>query len=150
MKAGRRRTVLAVQGVYYLATGLWGLLHVRSFMRVTGPKTDTWLVKTVSVLVSAIGSSLLLHTCRKQPQAEVDVLAIGSAVGLACIDVYYVTRRRIAKVYLLDAAAQVALVISLVRALGARDLRRDDVAERRLLMERQEPRVAAADVDAAD
>ena len=150
MKAPNRRIVLAVQGVYYLATGLWGLLHLRSFVRVTGPKTDTWLVRTVSVLVAAIGTSLLLHARREQTQTEVHVLAMGSAVGLAGIDGYYATRGRISKVYLLDAAAQLALAGWLLAALRTRDLGGEDVAEGRLLVKRQEPGFAAADVDAAD
>jgi hypothetical protein len=146
----RSRTPLAVQGAYYLATGVWGLLHLRSFMRVTGPKTDTWLVKTVSVLVAAIGTSLVLHSRRRRTQPEMHVLALGSAAGLAGIDVYYATKGRISTVYLLDAAAQVGLAAWLAGALSMRDLGRDDVSQRRLLMEGQEPRVAAADVDAAD
>src|SRR4051794_1433294 len=98
MKASKRtRPALAVQGIYYLATGLWGLLHLRSFMRVTGPKTDTWLVKTVSVLVSAIGASLLLHSRREQTQREMYVLSLGCAAGLAGIDSYYATKRLISK-----------------------------------------------------
>jgi hypothetical protein len=42
---------LWVQAIYYLLTALWGLFHIESFMAVTGPKTDVWLVKTVSVLI---------------------------------------------------------------------------------------------------
>jgi hypothetical protein len=43
----------ARQGVYYLLTGVWPLPSIGSFQRVTGPKTDLWLVRTVGVLVAA-------------------------------------------------------------------------------------------------
>lgn len=33
------------QGVYFGATGLWPILHLPSFLFVTGPKIDTWLVQ---------------------------------------------------------------------------------------------------------
>lgn len=40
-------------GWYYLMTGIWPLLHIRSFVWMTGPKTDRWLVKAVGGLVTA-------------------------------------------------------------------------------------------------
>lgn len=43
--------IAMIQGLYYLLTSLWGLLHIESFMMVTGPKFDIWLVKMVSVLI---------------------------------------------------------------------------------------------------
>jgi hypothetical protein len=105
------RPVLLVQGAYYLATGLWPLVSMRSFECITGPKTDKWLVKTVGILVAAIGSSLLVAARRKtQPSAEARLLAAGSAAGLTLIDIVYVAKRRIAPVYLLDALGEFALV----------------------------------------
>ena len=53
------RAVAAGQGVYYLVTGIWPLVHMGSFQRVTGPKVDGWLVQTAGVLITAIGATLL-------------------------------------------------------------------------------------------
>ncbi|HEY8459163.1 MAG TPA: hypothetical protein VIM99_02215 [Blastocatellia bacterium] len=36
------------QGAFYPAIGVWQLLSMRAFERVTGPKTDKWLVKTAA------------------------------------------------------------------------------------------------------
>lgn len=47
------------QGAFYLATGIWPLVSMRTFERVTGPKTDKWLVKTAGVLITAIGGALM-------------------------------------------------------------------------------------------
>ena len=98
------------QGVYYTATGLWGLLHDRSFQKVTGPKTDVWLVKTVSVLVVSIGTALTWAGLGRRGTVETRLLAASSASGLMAIDCYYVCRRRISPIYLLDAAVELGLL----------------------------------------
>ncbi|VTR52312.1 Uncharacterised protein [Sphingobacterium thalpophilum] len=46
-----------IQGIYYCLTGIWPVIHISSFMAVTGPKTDLWLVKMVGLLSLAIGLS---------------------------------------------------------------------------------------------
>jgi|SRR5579884_1081977 len=106
-----------VQGVYYLATGIWPLVSMRTFEQVTGRKTDNWtgregdhwLVKTVGVLVTAVGAALLTAGRRRENVAAVPVLAAGSALGLAAIDCVYVARGVIAPIYLADAVAEVGL-----------------------------------------
>ena len=98
------------QGLYYLATGVWPLLSMRSFEAVTGPKVDRWLVNTVGVLVSVIGVTLVLAGRRERVTQEPAVLAGGSAAALAAIDTVYATRGRISKIYLLDALLEIAIV----------------------------------------
>src|SRR5690606_23243628 len=108
----KKRAVIAIiQSIYYLLTGLWGLLHIESFMAVTGPKFDIWLVKMVSVLIIVVSLVLLLSGYRKKVTLEIIVLAIGSAIGFIAIDVYYVSIDRIDEVYLLDALAEAMLII---------------------------------------
>ena len=110
------KTFLLIQASYYIATGVWPLLSMRSFERVTGAKTDKWLVKTVGVLVTAIGATLLLATQQKRVSVEARLLANGSGAALALIDLVYVLKGRISRVYVLDAVAEVALLTSV--ALG--------------------------------
>lgn len=105
-----RRAALLAQAVYYIATGAWSLVHYHSFERITGPKTDTWLVKTVGSLVMVIGSVLLVAALRRPATLEIGLLARGSAAVLAAIDCVYVARRRISAVYLLDAVAELVLL----------------------------------------
>ena len=97
------------QGAYFAATGVWPLVHMRSFERVTGPKVDKWLVRTVGVLVGVIGGVLISAGARRKVTGEVATLAIGSAVGLGIIDTVYATRGRISKIYLADAALEAAI-----------------------------------------
>jgi hypothetical protein len=114
------RRVAMVQAAYFVLTGLWPLFSMRTFQAVTGSKTDAWLVKTVGVLVSVIGGALAVAGLRRSSGPEVPVLAIGSAVGLAGIDVVYVAKGRIARIYLLDAVAEAALVSAWIIALWKR------------------------------
>jgi hypothetical protein len=106
--------LVALQAGYYLATGVWPLLHRRSFEAVTGPKADFWLVRTVGVTVGAIGGGLALSARRGRLSEEMRATAILTSLGLCAIDVVYVARRRIRPVYLLDAAAEVVFAAALV------------------------------------
>ncbi len=103
------RAVPLAQGAYYVGTGVWPLVSMRSFQGVTGPKMDTWLVKTVGVLVTAIGTSLLVSARRRRPTPEAAILGVGSALALAGIEVFYRRQRRISPIYLADALAEVAI-----------------------------------------
>src|SRR5690606_20176976 len=47
------------QGWYYLASGVWPLVHYRSFIAVTGPKADDWLVRTFGALIAVVGVELV-------------------------------------------------------------------------------------------
>jgi hypothetical protein len=112
MKAPTAPLLALVQGVFYAATGLWALVDLDSFMAVTGAKTDRWLVKTVGILVTVIGGVLLVAWRRGGVPFEVALLAIGSALSLATIDVVYVSNGTISPIYLLDAAAEVGLALA--------------------------------------
>ncbi|HKB01697.1 MAG TPA: hypothetical protein VKD90_05730, partial [Gemmataceae bacterium] len=68
------------------------------------------LAYTVGTLVSVIGLTLLVAAGTRRITPEVGVLAIGSALGLASIDVIFVVRGVVFWVYLLDALAELALV----------------------------------------
>ncbi|MFY3743571.1 hypothetical protein [Anaeromyxobacter sp. PSR-1] len=129
-EAGRRweRPLALGQGAFYAATGAWPLVHMPSFVAVTGPKLEPWLVRTVGVLVGTIGGTLLSAGARRRITPEVRWLALASAAGIAAIELWYAgRRRRIAPVYLLDGAGELALAAAWV-ALGARRRVRGGVA----------------------
>ena len=110
------RTVLRVQGGYYLATGLWPLIHLASFEAITGPKVDDWLVRMVGLLAAVIGATLLVAARQGTCARETCVLALGSAFAFAAIDVWYALQGRISPVYLVDAVAELGLAALLVWA----------------------------------
>ena len=104
------RVTAVGQAIYYVVTGIWALVSIGTFQRVTGPKTDLWLVKTVGALVIGIGAALGLAGYRERVTPEIVLLGVSSAAGLAGIDVVYVAKRRISPVYLLDALAEVGII----------------------------------------
>jgi hypothetical protein len=111
MRGGITTLLARVQGWFYLLTGVWAVVDIDSFQRVTGPKTDLWLVKTVGVLVIVIGASLLAAARVRRYDAPILLLAMGSALGLAGIDLVYALAGRISPIYLLDAAAELLLAV---------------------------------------
>ena len=104
-----------MQAGYYVATGIWPLVHRRSFEAVTGPKADFWLVRTVGINVAAIGAGLALAIRRGALSPEMRATALVAAAGLGVVDTIYVARRRIRSVYLLDAAAEVVFLAALAK-----------------------------------
>lgn len=40
------RRVAMSHGLFRVGSGLWPVIDLKSFERVTGPRTDGWLVKT--------------------------------------------------------------------------------------------------------
>jgi hypothetical protein len=101
-----------VQSAYFVITGVWPIVHLRSFYAVTGPKVDHWLVKTVGVLVTVVGIALGIAALRRGDEipAEIVFLAAGSAAALGAVDVIYVAKRVIPRIYLADAVAEAIIV----------------------------------------
>ena len=104
--------VWRLQALYFVVTGIWPCLEIRSFQKISGPKTDIWLVKTVGVLVAVIGGVLGAAGWRRRITPEIAGLAVGSSAGLAAIDVFYSGRGRISRIYLLDALIEVLFIVA--------------------------------------
>jgi len=120
-KTSERDVATTLQGIYYLTSGLWPILHMSSFEKVTGPKRDKWLVKTVGVLITAIGSTLLFSASREPRSETARSLGISTALALIGIDSIYSIRRTIPKIYLMDAAVEAAIVAALLSARSVSD-----------------------------
>ena len=86
---------------------------MRSFEAVTGKKADRWLVQTVGLLVTCIGTAVALDTREERVAPATFTLALSSALALTAIDVVHAARRRISPIYLADAALELALVAAL-------------------------------------
>jgi hypothetical protein len=114
--------VWRLQALYFVVTGIWPCLEIRSFQKISGPKTDLWLVKTVGVLVAVIGGVIGMAGIRRRITPEIAGLAIGSSAGLAAIDIFYSGRGRISRIYLLDALVEVLFIVAW--AVGLRRQRR--------------------------
>jgi hypothetical protein len=81
--------VALVQGIYFLVTGIWPLISMRSFLAITGPKTDLWLVKTVGLVLAVISAVLIYAQVTAAVNPPVVFLAIGAAASLALVEVVF-------------------------------------------------------------
>jgi hypothetical protein len=99
------KTILIAHAVYILLTAVWPIVDIESFMKVTGPKTDVWLVKTVGALLIPVGLCLLscISIAAKRPAI---VLGTLTCISFITIDFYYAVTDVISDVYLIDAFVQ--------------------------------------------
>jgi hypothetical protein len=113
------RAVLAAQAAYYLVTGVWPVVHLRSFEAITGPKASGWLVKTIGGLIAVVGLALGVAWRRGRADGDTVVLGAGSALALGTSDFVYGGSGRISRVYLADGVAQALILAGWVRAAAA-------------------------------
>jgi hypothetical protein len=111
--------VSRAHGLFNVVSGLWPVVHMRSFEAVSGPKVDRWLVRTVGGLMAANGVAQL--TAGDAEQRLSARIGIGTSAVLAVVDVRYGTTGRISRIYLLDALVQLAWLAAWTGALRQTD-----------------------------
>jgi energy-converting hydrogenase Eha subunit E len=117
------RLVAGIQGAYYVVTGIWPLVSLGTFERVTGPKVDDWLVRTVGLLAATIGSVLGLRAMSERSEPDA-LLGTGAALAFAAVDTTYAATGRISKIYLADAAVELLIAAAWLIGLRSRSSRR--------------------------
>jgi hypothetical protein len=106
------KVVPLVQGAFYLASGLWPILHSRSFERATGPRHDRLLVKTLGAAVTVLGASLLLAAFRRPGKRTLVPLGPGTQVAMAAADTLYARKGRIRPTQVIDTIAELVMLAS--------------------------------------
>jgi hypothetical protein len=104
------------QGLYYVIGGIWPLVSIDTFQFVTGRKRDLWLVKTVGLLLTAIGAVLISAARGKRNSPEIVLLGAASAGVIGGVDVVYYRKGILRWVYLVDALAELAFIIGWLTA----------------------------------
>ena len=99
--------LIIVQAVYILLTALWPIIDIRSFMAVTGYKTDIWLVKTVGALLIPVALTLVMYLYIPTDRRPALMLGSGTAAAFICIDFYYALTDVIPDIYLADGLAEI-------------------------------------------
>ena len=107
-----------IQGIYFFVSGIWPILHMGSFLKVTGPKTDLWLVRTVGIILAVIGAVLIFAQVNAEINTSLIILAMGSALGLAVVEFIYVAKRVISPIYLGDAFLELILIGWWILSIG--------------------------------
>jgi hypothetical protein len=114
-----QQLVMRAQGAFNVVNGLWPLLHLRSFEAVFGRKTDHWLVRTVAGLLLVVGVTQLGAGADAASIRTARRIGVGTSLVLGSIDVIYAPRRRISRLYLLDALAEGTLIAAWLTARAA-------------------------------
>jgi hypothetical protein len=105
-------------GLFNLVSGLWPVVHMRSFEAVSGPKVDRWLVRTVGGLIAVTG--LVQLSASTDEQRLSSRLGVGTSAVLAVVDLRYGSTGRISRIYLLDAVVQLGWVAAWAARRGSR------------------------------
>jgi hypothetical protein len=121
MRRGLLRLFALGQAGVYLTTGLWPIVHLRSFEAVTGPKHDDWLARANGAVFAAIGAGLGLAAARDRLTPEWRALAIALALGVTGVEAQARLTGAIPPIYWLDAAFETTS--ALVWATLGRSLR---------------------------
>src|SRR5215217_13146 len=103
---------LRLLALYYLVTGIWPIVHLRSFYAITGRKREGWLVQTFGALIA--GTGVVLAQNRSGAARDVqERVAVSAGVALVASDVTFVARRRISPIYLADALLETLLLLAI-------------------------------------
>ena len=86
-----RRLAIA-QGVMNVISGLWPIVHMKSFEAMIGRKRDKRLVRTTGVLVAVIGVELLRRS-RTKPARTLGALTAASFALEVGVGAWALTRR---------------------------------------------------------
>jgi len=105
------------QGAYYLIGGMWPLLHMQSFEAVTGPKDDSWLVRSVAGILVVVGAILVHDAARGDVAKSVRFLAAGVSAVLAIVALFSSLAGFISWLFFFDGLAHMAF--ALAWAMGA-------------------------------
>lgn len=101
-----------IQGIYFFITLIWPVIHIESFMWVTGWKADIWLVKTVSALLLPYALICFWIAFKRQLISLLIILTmIVTGLGLATVEIYYYLNGSIRWVYFVDALLQMIFLI---------------------------------------
>jgi hypothetical protein len=111
MLNGFMRYTLLFQGFYYLIISVWPLIHIDSFLIITGYKQDVWLVKMVSVIILCISLTILYALSLKEKNIPVFFLSFISPVGFLFVELYYVNNNTIKEIYLVDALLELQIIL---------------------------------------
>jgi hypothetical protein len=104
--------VALAQGCYYVVSGLWPVVHLASFLAITGPKTDYWLVQSFGVVIAAVGAVLLWRASHGRVDQATRQFGIATSCAVAGIDFWFVFRGAISPVYLADGFIELVLAFA--------------------------------------
>ncbi|MCL5958916.1 MAG: hypothetical protein M1358_06275 [Chloroflexi bacterium] len=110
-----KRLTLQFQGIYYLVTGLWPVLHRASFVALVGPKPDVFQLQSTAGLIAVIGGIITAAARAREPGWLPLMLGLGSASALGSVEIAHL--RRIRCIFVLELLVELSIIALL--GLGA-------------------------------
>lgn len=118
-----------IHGTYILFTAVWPLVHIESFMEVTGYKTDIWLVKTVGALLVPVAVCMGMHIFIRTDHRPVIALGSLTTVAFIAIDFYYALNDVISDIYLADGVLEILFLIGWIYIIAGYNKHRETDSE---------------------
>jgi hypothetical protein len=108
-----------LQGVYYVVSGLWPVVHASSYQHYTGGHdlTDLWLLRTLGAVLAVVGLSLLWAVRRRSVAPEAVIMAGGVAAVLAIMDMANIAVKAYPPIYCIDCLIQVGFLFGWITAV---------------------------------
>ena len=108
-----RRWALGGQGVYYVATGLWPLLHFDSFADVVAFQVNPFQAQAFAAVIIVVGLALLEAARREPPGPFPTLLGIAVAGAISVVSLTWLPRLGAASGLWADLAVEVAFAVAL-------------------------------------
>lgn len=111
MQQKRTQLIPLLHGIYLMITALWALLFLNSFVKITGIKTDIWLVKTIAILLLPYSLLFMWKSTHTPKLPVVNVVAVMLCMGLTTINAYYYAEGVLGTFYMIDAWIEIFLSV---------------------------------------
>lgn len=121
------RTILKIvlwwQGLYYGLTGLWALVALDHFSKVTGHYGDAFEMHSIAALALILGAAFIWGALRERHLAFASWLSLGAALAVIIPELVYFDEIK-GTLFLLDLFEEIAVAVAL--AIGLRGRRDND------------------------
>ena len=115
------RYILYGHGSWYALTGIWALLHLESFLRVTGSFHNPFKTQANGALFLALGIFFFWTAKKKKEMIPVSILAGALAIALFAIDFKFLMRGEIGAIFWVAALEELLAASLIVTALVVKD-----------------------------
>lgn len=110
------RTMLAVQGAFYLAVNVWALVATRQFLSYSNPAANLFEARAFAALALVLALYFLAGAWRAELRRPAAFLGLGSAVAIALVEMFHLPEVGWSLLWA-DLVAEVAIAALYVNAL---------------------------------
>ena len=125
MKNKILKFVLIFQGLYYSITGLWAIVSLDSFSRITKHYGDAFEMHSIAALALVIGLFFIWSSTKESLQRPAGFLALGSAVAIIIPELIYLPRIDNPILFWLDFAEEIIVAGILILVLTNKPTRKN-------------------------